>query len=142
MDEKLRAVADQVPEKPPRSKLEPYTDLIRELRAKRANYEEIARFFAEHVHHTVTPSTIHAFVKVGARRAQRVQIELPAESSAQPRVIKDEARFVSPSTEDVRNRITALRQRATNTSIEERPFEYNEDEQLRFEPKVAKRKRD
>lgn len=78
MDERLRALIDQIPDKPPRSKLEPHLDVIRELRRKGRTYQEIAQFFGEHLNVTVAASTIHAFVQVRARRRkQRPQIELP-----------------------------------------------------------------
>jgi IS30 family transposase len=73
MDEKIRTLIEQTPEKPPRSKLEPHEDLIRELRRKRCTYQEIAQFFAEHLNLKVAPSTIYAFVRVRARRARRHQ---------------------------------------------------------------------
>ena len=34
MDERVRALLEKVPEKPPRSKLEPHLEVIRELRRK------------------------------------------------------------------------------------------------------------
>src|SRR5215471_19135583 len=65
-----------MPEKS-RSKLEPHEDVIRELRRKGRTYGEIAKFFSESFDLKVAPSTIHAFVRVRARRHQRLRIELP-----------------------------------------------------------------
>ena len=76
MDDNIRTVLDQMPEKN-RSKLEPHADVIRELRRKGRTYEEIANFFSERFDLKVAPSTIHAFVRVRARRHQRLRIELP-----------------------------------------------------------------
>src|SRR5260370_703179 len=64
-----------VPEKPPRSKLEPYRELIRELRLKRWSYREIAALFEEKLTLEVAPSTLHNFVKVRAK--QRSVLALP-----------------------------------------------------------------
>jgi len=78
MDEKLRALLDQIPEKPPRSKLEQHLEVIRELRRKGRTYQEIAQFFTAHLNLTVAASTIHAFIQVRARRRHpRPQVELP-----------------------------------------------------------------
>ena len=75
MDDKIRTILDQMPEKN-RSKLERHADVIRELRRKGRTYEEIANFLSEHFDLKVAPSTIHAFVRVRARRHQRLRIEL------------------------------------------------------------------
>ena len=63
---------------PPRSKLEPHRELIRELRRKGCTYREISRLFAERLGLQVAPSTLHSFVKVRARHRKQVQFELPA----------------------------------------------------------------
>src|SRR5215471_15212849 len=76
MDDNIRTVLDQMPEKN-RSKLEPHADVIRELRRKGRTYEEIANFLSERFDLKVAPSTIHAFVRVRARRHQRLRIEQP-----------------------------------------------------------------
>jgi len=64
-----------LPDKPPRSKLEPYRELIRELRQKRWSYRDIAVLFEEKLTIAVAPSTLHNFVKVRAR--QKSAITLP-----------------------------------------------------------------
>ena len=64
MDENIRMLLEQTPEKPPRSKLEPHVDVIVTLRRKRRSYREIAEFFREHLAINVAPSTIHDFVRV------------------------------------------------------------------------------
>jgi hypothetical protein len=66
-----------LPPKPPRSKLEPHRELIRELRRKGRTYREVARLFEERVGFHVAPSTLHSFVKVRARHRKQVQFELP-----------------------------------------------------------------
>jgi hypothetical protein len=81
-----------LPPKPPRSKLEPYRDLIRELRRKGQTYRDVARIFQERLGLYVAPSTLHSFVKVRAKHRKRSQFELPpledaaADSSALQRV--------------------------------------------------------
>jgi hypothetical protein len=65
------------PPKPPRSKLEPHRDLIRELRRKGRTYREVARLFHERLGLHVALSTLHSFVKVRAKHRKRTQFELP-----------------------------------------------------------------
>jgi hypothetical protein len=66
-----------LPPKPPRSKLEPHRDLIRELRRKGQTYRDVARLFQERLGLYVAPSTLHSFVKVRAKHRKRSQFELP-----------------------------------------------------------------
>jgi len=67
-----------LPPKPPRSKLEPHRELIRELRRSGRTYREVSRLFADRLGLQVAPSTLHSFVKVRARHRKQVQFELPA----------------------------------------------------------------
>jgi IS30 family transposase len=91
MNETLQQLLDNIPDRPPRSKLEPHAEVIRALRRKRRTYQEIAAFLQEHVQLSVAPSTIHDFVKRRARQAAKRQPELPelpvfplSERSAKP----------------------------------------------------------
>ena len=87
-----------LPPKPPRSKLEPHRELIRELRRKGRTYREVAHLFHERLGLYVAPSTLHSFVKVRAKHRKRTQFELPpleltvAESPALDRVAALKAR--------------------------------------------------
>jgi hypothetical protein len=71
------AVFSDLPPKPPRSKLEPHLELIRELRRKGQTYRGVARLFQERLGLSVAPSTLHSFVKVRAKHRKRTQFELP-----------------------------------------------------------------
>jgi hypothetical protein len=139
MDERLRALIDQIPEKPPRSKLEPHLDVIRELRRKGRTYQEIAEFFGEHLNVTVAASTIHAFVQVRARRRQRKPpIELPPGTELRietaPAATTD---GVMPGAEaEVRERIEALKRRQPPEQPTTSRFQYNENEPLRLAPRT------
>jgi hypothetical protein len=136
MDERLRALLDQIPEKPPRSKLEPHLEVIRELRRKGRTYQEIAQFFGEHLNVTVAASTIHAFVHVRARRRQRKPpIELP--STTDPRMEPAAAENVDVRVgveADVAERIEALKRRRPPEKLEKPEFKYDENEPLRIIP--------
>jgi hypothetical protein len=47
MDAKFREILDALPNKPPRSRLEPYRELIEELRRRGRTYVDIAGILAE-----------------------------------------------------------------------------------------------
>ena len=96
----LLAELANLPPKPPRSKLEPHRELIRELRRKGRTYREVSRLFAERLGLRVAPSTLHSFVKVRARHRKQVQFELPAVElpAAQPPVSARLAAFKAKPT--------------------------------------------
>ena len=108
MEPELRIILESLPEKPPRSKLEPHRELIRELRRKGRTYREVARLFYERLGLYVTPSTLHSFVKVRAKHRKRTQYELPplepssANSSALDGVAALRAKPVVPKSKPTR----------------------------------------
>jgi hypothetical protein len=81
MEPALQEFLSSLPQKPPRSKLEPHRELIRELRRKGRTYREVARLFQERLGLSVAPSTLHSFVKVRAKHRKRTQFELPPTES-------------------------------------------------------------
>jgi IS30 family transposase len=134
MDDKTRRVLDETPDKPPRSKLEPPEDVIRELRRKGRTYEDIAQFFAVHLNLKVAPSTIYAFVRVRARRRQRVRTELPqVEHHSVPSRVE-----AASNDADVRQRIAELKRRRRAEEPKPRLFHYDENEPLHLIPKPVK----
>jgi len=98
----------ELPPKPPRSKLEPHRDLIRELRRKGQTYRDVARLFQERLGLYVAPSTLHSFVKVRAKHRKRSQFELPppeavaADSLALQRVADLKAKPTVPNAKPAR----------------------------------------
>ena len=139
MDEKLRALLDQMPEKPPRSKLEPHVEVIRALRRKGRTYQEIAQFFSEHLNLTVAASTIHAFVQVRARRRQRrPQVELPPATAPGVETVLAATDDVAAGAEEkrVREHIEALKRRLPPEKPQTPRFEYNENEPLALVPRT------
>ena len=81
---------DNLADKPPRSKLEPHRELIRELRRRGRTYREVARLIHERLGFYVAPSTLHSFVKVRAKHRKQTQFELPPpELAAAPSPVLD-----------------------------------------------------
>jgi len=133
---------DQMPEWPPRSKLEPHAEVIRELRKKRRTYSEIAAFFREHLHISVAPSTLHDFVKTRARPAVRdraaatpeVPVPRPAEGNLEAPVISARAAMSPVSGNDVRERIRALKAQPVATKEEPALFQFDSQAPLTLNP--------
>jgi IS30 family transposase len=139
MNDALRAALDAIPERPPRSKLEPHAAVIRELRKKRRTYQEIAAFFREHLHISVAPSTIHEFVKVRARQARLKKTEetaLPENAEKQPDSRSGESTI--PVADDLRERIRAAKQRPM-PAPEKPVFSFDPEEHLRLVPSKEKK---
>ena len=106
-----------MPAKPPRSKLEPHCELIRELRRKGRTYREVAALFRERLGLEVAPSTLHSFVKVRAKHRKRTQFELPP-----PETVVIE----SP----VLDRVAALKAKPVPQDAKRARFVFRENESL------------
>lgn len=142
MDSKLQELLDQIPERAPRSKLEPHAEVIRELRKKRRTYQEIAAFFRAHLHLSVAPSTIHEFVKTRARQARnrmREQEELPPaparEKGRESRSFAAENDASSPTDSPVRERIRAVKNQSVVSEKAAPRFEFDPQSPLTLKPK-------
>ena len=107
-----------LPPKPPRSKLEPHRELIRELRRKGRTYREVSRLFAERLGLQVAPSTLHSFIKVRARHRKQVQFELPP------------ADVTSDLVPTPTNRLAAFKAKPTVQEAKRSRFVFRENEPL------------
>ena len=65
-DDKITAFLAPADAKAARSKLEPYSDLIRQLRQRRWTYDQIAQALRDNFGLCAHRTTIHAFVKARA----------------------------------------------------------------------------
>ena len=63
MDAKFQAILDSLPPKAPRSKLEPFTELIAELRKRERSYRQIADLLKERCGLSVGVHTLYSFVR-------------------------------------------------------------------------------
>ena len=92
LDDQIAKFLADADARPARSKLEPYADLIRELRQRRWTFRKIADALRERFAVTASPSTIHDFARVRAQRAraetQRTQPRYPQPGAVAPASIK------------------------------------------------------
>jgi hypothetical protein len=77
MDAKFREILDALPDKPPRSRLEPYREFIEELRRRGRTYVDIASILAEKCQVQVTASGAHDFVRTRSQVKGRSPMRLP-----------------------------------------------------------------
>ena len=67
MDAKLKTILKNLPAKKPRSRLEPYRELIREMRRRGRSYREIIQALRDECDLQVSVSTLHDFVRLRSR---------------------------------------------------------------------------
>jgi IS30 family transposase len=149
VSDKFRAILDALPEKPPRSRLEPYGELINELRRRRRTYREIVSLLAEGCDLRVSISTIHDFVRAKAKEVKRAAKVLRTTERQQrdenrgtvsPPTSTPKLRQDRPSDDEIRRRIAALKQRPRPIPADSSDdFQYNPDEPLRLIGDVQKR---
>ncbi len=72
-DEQFKAIVDSLPEKRPRSRLEPYAELIDQLRKLGRTYREIERILSEKCGIRAPRCTINDFVRQQSRRKTKMQ---------------------------------------------------------------------
>jgi hypothetical protein len=135
MENAHQVILDSLPPRRRRSKLEPYTALIRALRARGRSYREIVTILHERCGLRVAMHTVYYFMharapKNGALRARRQQPSEPvrrasdAGASSSPRSPDEQ--------QDMRARIAALKQRPRASAAEPKAFEYDENEPLQL----------
>jgi hypothetical protein len=146
MDETLRKLLDDIPERPPRSKLEPHAEVIRELRKKRRTYQEIAAFFKEHLQVPVAPSTLHAFVKTRARQARNRTMEAVGTTASRPpefqagHPLETAPVPASPlGRPDIRESIPAVWEQPSATPKEQPLFQFDAQEPFLLNPKLEQK---
>ena len=144
MDRKFEDILDTLPEKPPRSRLEPYRELIGELRKRGRTYRDIAGILAEKCQLRVSVSRIHDFVRVQLR-AKRKQAKQQA--SADTRISAaavtlsttdaNTVRQAGRSTDEARQRIAAVKLRPAPGKVNPPQFRYDPGEPLHLSAKTS-----
>ena len=122
--------------------LEPHADGTSAPRRRRRSDGEIVEFFREHLASTVTPSTIHDFVRVRRRRGKRGIVFSGEQSSTEANDISSPpVPGLSATEDDVQRRIAALKRR-TLAEQSQPLFTYKEEEPLKLQRRPASDKID
>jgi hypothetical protein len=136
MDAKFREILDALPNKPPRSRLEPYRELIEELRRRGRTYVDIAGILAEKCQVQVTASGVHDFVRTRSRMKRRSTKQITSDPPKTTPASTGTGRVDSiqkPFTDDeVRRRIAALKARKPVVEPEPNGFQFDPTEPLRL----------
>jgi IS30 family transposase len=133
MDEAtLQAILDSLPPKAPRSRLEPYTALITELRRRGWSYADVARVLEEKCQVKVAPITIFDFLRVRAK--SRGKANTPAGKTKADKLSEREVSAPKNQDRTVEERIAALKQRSATVNSQKPVFTYREDEPLTLRP--------
>jgi hypothetical protein len=134
MDREFRNILDSLPEKPPRSRLEPYGELIDGLRRRGRTYRDVVEILSERCQLQVSISTLHDFLRARSRRnknsARRIAGDGLIAGTIPPRAAGGES--VQKPSEEVRQRITALKARRPVTTPSRDDFHFDPDEPLRL----------
>jgi hypothetical protein len=151
-DDKFRDIIASLPEKVSRSRLEPYRELIAELRRLGRTYREIAHLLGEKCQVHVSAAAVHNFVRLHLRRKRNPsrrqplgflaahQVATPG-TNERPVSVTNRTRATSPpaSDEEVRRRIEELKRRPASVDTTPVLFHYDPNEPLHLLPKSEKK---
>jgi IS30 family transposase len=134
--DKLQDILNALPEKPPRSRLETYRELIDQLRQRGWTYRDIAGILADKCHLTVSISTLHDFVRLRSL-GKRTSAKRSATNEAKASTIEPKgAHMISGQNaadgEEARRRIAALRARKSAVAPSLDNFDFDPAQPLRL----------
>jgi IS30 family transposase len=131
MDQTFQAILDSLPPKPSRSKLEPFAELIHELRRRGRSYRDITGILRDRCGIEVGVHTVYNFVRVRStavgKKAMK-QAKNPAADKAVPTTKKVPVRGNRDPSE-IWQRIQALKDRSVPARMQtaEKVFHYDEN---------------
>lgn len=123
MNAKLKTIIKNLPAKKSRSRLEPYRELIREMRRTSRSYREIVQVLRKECDLQVSVSTLHDFVRLRSKISQRTT---PANRGLS---VSNKARKEQEGSISAYKRIQAL---PNNGLTKRTPFHYDPDGPLRL----------
>src|SRR4051794_17689749 len=123
MDATFQAILDTLPPKPARSRLEPYAELIHELRRRGRSYREITAILADRCDVRVGVHTLYNFVRVRTKppkKTNRSAKAAPPGPAPAVTSIPDAAtsRDGDDGAADVWQRIQALKDRSVSAGAQ------------------------
>lgn len=136
MQDTLQDILNTLPEKPPRSRLETYRELIDELRQRGWTYRDIAGILADKCQLTVSISTLHDFVRLRSL-GKRSSARRTAPDGSKADAIDPKGALVgsddrAAQDEEVRRRIAALKARKPVTTPSRDDFHFDANQPLRL----------
>jgi hypothetical protein len=140
MDEKHRSILEGLPNKSPRSRLEPYQELIIELRRRGRTYREIERILVDQCQFRVSRGAINNLVR-GHLRKEKKSPKCPRRSVISTERVKKTnlANTADVTGNEVYRRIAELKQRPVATQTIPKVFHYDPDEPLHLIPEKTRK---
>ena len=143
MDAKFEAILNSLPTKEPRSRLEPYSELITEMRKRGHSYREITQVLKKACGLKVGTSTVNDFVLTRSRLKAKPSVSplRTIETRKNKRVLtgtsrntkaQESARKPQKELERIAKTIKELKDRPLKTRAKKVLFEYNPDQPLRL----------
>jgi hypothetical protein len=142
MNDKFESILSSLPEKPPRSRLAPYYALIEELRRRGCTYREIERILVDQCQFEISRSAINNFMRAHARRkailskrrtAESVSPNIEIHSGIAERTVKaNMVNHEDQPSDEVLQRIAALKMRLAAAQTSSKLFRYDPSEPLQI----------
>jgi hypothetical protein len=136
MDTKFKEILAGLPDKPPRSRLEPHRELIRELRRRGRTFRDIAHILAEKCEVQVTASGVHDFVRnrsrVKGKSTKRITTDAMKTAPTSIGVDSTDSARKPSTNDDVQRRIVALKARTPVKRGVPDVFQFDPTEPLRL----------
>jgi hypothetical protein len=143
VDAKFEAILNSLPAKEPRSRLEPYGELIIEMRKRGRSYREIAQVLKKACGLKVGASTVNDFVLARSKSKAKPSLSTSRTTATKKNIegltgtFKDTEAHKSTGRpqkvlEGIAKTIKELKDRPLKTGAKKLLFEYNPDEPLRL----------
>ena len=133
MDKKSRAILARFPGRKKGSQLAPHRDLICKLHQRGYTLGEIVHILSDNFNLTVVPSTVFRFIVRTGQDEPKLRKTKPQKEKPLPIMpIAPGKHMPAPTmpSDEVRQRIAALKQRTAQPESDKRRFEYNPDQPL------------
>jgi len=135
MDGRFQDILSKVTRKSGRSRLEPYGELIDELRSRGLTYRDISDILTDELQIHVPRSTVNDFVRERSRRRRNAARQISRRVAPPSPVVHKAAPLQAgqgPSDEEVRQRIAAMKARKPVATPSDNGFYFDPTEPLRL----------
>jgi IS30 family transposase len=136
MNDQFRNILDNLPNVAPRSRLEPYTELIQALRQRKRSYREIARVLAANCGVRVSHSTLHEYVQRHMVKESEAFPGLESRPGDKQMTEEPDVRATIEQNE-ARKRIETLRRKPASLPEDPGGFQFDDSEPLRLRPEKS-----
>jgi hypothetical protein len=133
MDDRIKVILESIPKKHQRSKLEPFTELIKQLRRRGQTYRAIAHILARKCDMVVASSTLVRFAATLAREKRKYSKHPNAGKSRGKMTPTVGVNVTSAAPDaDIWKRIEALKQQPAKPENSSKQFIYDPDRPLQL----------